>query len=524
MCYAGAAAAQPVRSADPSRPRAPEPSAASYILTPDVITDETGRTITVERGLIFVPENRLVPRARRIAVHFVRFPSVKPRELGRAPVFLLAGGPGWGFTLSDPLVFDEIERLRQTREVVVVSQRGYAAAPGLVPALWVRYDAVPVESLTSAQQRAERDRATLAAALVQWQSAGVDMKGYDILNITDDLRDLRTALGYEQIVLRGCSFGAHWSLAYMKRWPETVERAFLSGVEPLDYGYDSPEWLWASMTRVAQAAEADADVAPHVPAGGIAQALKTVIERLEARPMEVTIRRESNGSDVVIRVGADDLRGLLTSLSLNQRRALENLAQWPRFILEMYKGDYRFLAARVADVRSGRRTESLILPQINHSVSISAVRDARLQAEPASKWLGDINLRERVARSSATTPQVDDRFRSDWQIGVPTLLLAGDYDWSTPVENAEHLATFLTSGHLVRVRGGRHCTETNFDEMPAQLREETARLYGFVDADFRRTSPASFFKSLPTELRLAPIDFAPPTGRSLYEEWLARRP
>jgi pimeloyl-ACP methyl ester carboxylesterase len=239
--------------------------------------------------------------------------------------------------------------------------------------------------------------------------------------------------------------------------------------------------------------------------------------------MEVTIRRTSKGPDAVVPVGADDLRGVLTSLSLNRRRGLENLAQWPRFILEMYGGDYRFLAARVAEVRTGRRTESLILPLINHSVGISAVRAARLRAEPASKWLGDINLRERVARSSATTPQADDRFRSDWRIDIPTLLLAGDYDWSTPVENAEHLATSLTSGHLVRVRGGRHCTETNFDEMPAQLREETARLYGFVDADFRHSSPATFFKSLPNELRLAPIDFAPPTGRSLYEDWLAQR-
>lgn len=513
LCSSGAVA-QPAPSG---------PAAGSYLLTPDVVTDERGRTVAVERGLLFVPENRRVPGSRLIAVHFVRFPSFAPQAAGRAPVFLLPGGPGWGFDLADPLVFDEIERLRRTRAVVYVGQRGFSGEPGLVPELRVRYDALPADTLVTARQRAERDRVTLAAALERWQRLGVDVTGYDILNITDDLHDLRAALGYERIVLRGCSFGSQWSLAYMARWPATVERAFLSGVEPLDYGYDSPQWLWASMARVAAAAEADPDVAPHVPAGGIMQALRTVIARLEARPVSVTIRRTATGADVVVPIGADDLRGVLTSLSLNRRRALENLAQWPRFILELHGGDHRFLAARVAEERARRRSESLILPLLNHSVGISAARDARLQAEPAARWLGDINLRERVARSSATTPQVDDRFRANRRIDVPTLLVAGDYDWSTPIENAEHLATLLPSGHLVRVRGGRHCTETNFGELPAQLQGETARLYRFVDADFARSSPAEFFRTLPGELRLAPIDFAPPTGRSLYEEWLARQ-
>jgi pimeloyl-ACP methyl ester carboxylesterase len=494
-------------------------SAGSYLLTPDVVTDEEGRTVSVERGLVFVPENRRAPDSRLIAVHFVRFPSAQRQEPARAPVFLLPGGPGWDFDFSDPLVFDEIERLRQTREVISVSQRGYSGAPGLVPELRVRYGASAPDTLTSARQRAERDRESLAAALEHWRKLGVDVTGYDILNITDDVNDLRKALGYERIVLRGCSFGSQWSLAYMKRWPETVDRAFLSGVEPLDFGYDSPRWLWASLARVAKAAEADPDLAPHVPEGGLMQALKTVIERLEAQPVKVTIRGPSKGADIVVPVSADDLRGLLTNLSLNQRRALQNLAQWPRFILELYRGDYRFLAVRVLKSRAGERSESLIIALINHSLGISPARAARLMAEPEASWLGDINLKEHVTRGAAPTPQVDDLFRADWRIDIPTLLVAGDYDWSTPVENAEHLSSFLNTGHLVTVRGGRHCSETNHGELASQLPKETKQLYGFVDA----ASPRDFFKTLPAVLSLAPIDFAPLTGRSLYEEWLAGR-
>lgn len=491
----------------------------AVILTPDVIEDEEGRSIEVERGLFFVPENRRRSASRLIAVHFVRFPAVRPASPGRPPVFLLAGGPGWGFDLSDPLVFDEIERLRRTREVVYMSQRGYSGDPGLVSTFEVRYGAVPVDTSISAIDRAELDRATLAAALGQWQTRGMDVAGYDILNITDDLHDLRAALDYDRIVLRGCSFGSQWSLAYMRRWPGTVDRALLSGVEPLDYGYDSPRWLWASMERVAKAAEADADLAPFIPEGGLLEALKTVIARLEAKPAQVAIRFE--GEDVTVPVTAEDLQGLITSLSLNRRRAMENLAQWPRFILEMHAGDYRFLAARIASDRARERSESLILPLLNHSVGISKARATALLAEPEAAWVGDPNVRDRVARASATTPQVDDDFRADRRISVPTLLVAGDYDWSTPVENAEHLASFLDAGRLVTVHGGRHCTETNHGELSAQSAEATARIYGFVDADFDRSTAQAFLATLPDDVTLAPIDFSPPSPASMYEEWLA---
>lgn len=495
----------------------------SYILTPDAITDEEGRTVEVERGLVFVPESRRDPKSRLIAVHFIRFPAIEPAAIARAPVFLLPGGPGWGIDFTDPLFFSEVERLRRTRSVVYVSQRGYSGDPGLVPAMRVRYDAVPIDSITPARVRADRDRATLGIAAERWKRRGIDVAGYDILNITDDLNDLRQALGYDRIILRGCSFGSQWSLAYMRRWPETVDRALLSGVEPLDFGYDSPAALWSSMVRVARAAEADPALAPAIPPGGIMRALSTIVARLDAKPVAVTIRDPDDDRQIVVPIGADDLRAALTGLSLDRRRALDNLAQWPRFILEIYAGDYRFLATRVVRNRRTERSEALILPLINHSVGISAARADRLRREPEARWLGDINLKESVTRSAAPTPQVGDAFRADRRIAIPTLLINEDYDWSTPIENARHLAGLLDRGKLVTVTGGRHCTETNHGELAMQHPERTSALYAFVDADFNRTPASAVLAATPETVALAPIDFAPLGGRSLYDEWLAAR-
>lgn len=498
------------------------PPARTYLLTPDLVIDERNLEVEVERGLLFVPENRRVAGSRLIAVHFVRFPALRPNA-GRAPVFLLPGGPGWDFDLSDPLVFDEIERLRQTRDVIVLSQRGYWGAPGLTPDLKVMFPGRAPDAMISAAEQAKLDRATLGVAFQRWQARGVDLRGYDILNISDDLNDLRTALGYDKIVLRGCSFGSQWGLAYMRRWPQTVDRAMLSGVEPLDAGYDSPQDLWASMSRLAKAAEADPDLAGHIPPGGLMEALKTVISRLEAEPAKVMIAAPSGEGQIVVPVGADDLRSLLTELPFERRRALENLAQWPRFILELHGGDYRFLAARVAQRRGRSRSESLITALINHSVGTGAARAAQLRDEPAARWLGDINLKESVTRSRAPTPQVDDTFRLAPRVDVPTLMIAGDYDWSTPVENADRLSSVLKNGRVVRIQGGRHCSETNFGELSAQAPEITRKLYSFIDADFEQSPARTFFETLPSTVTLATLDFAPVSARSLYDEWLARR-
>ncbi|WP_163332058.1 alpha/beta fold hydrolase, partial [Klebsiella aerogenes] len=60
---------------------------------------------------------------------------------------------------------------------------------------------------------------------------GKDLSGYTIAACADDVDALRQALGYPRIVLVGQSFGSQWSLAVMRRHPQIVTRAILSGVE-----------------------------------------------------------------------------------------------------------------------------------------------------------------------------------------------------------------------------------------------------------------------------------------------------
>jgi hypothetical protein len=155
---------------------------------------------------------------------------------------------------------------------------------------------------------------------------------------------------------------------------------------------------------------------------------------------------------------------------------------------------------------------------IDNSLDITAARDKSLVTAPQVQWLGDINDQYHNTRDLTPTRKVADEFRADWSIDVPVLLLNGDLDWSTPIENARHLRGLLRQGHLIEIGGGTHCTEMS--EVMAQQPALMQKIHSFIDADFTSAPPAHFFSSLPANVALAPLQFQAPTGPSLYEQWL----
>ena len=119
------------------------------------------------------------------------------------------------------------------------------------------------------------------AAVDSFRRKGVDLRGYDVKECADDVNDLRRALDYDQIILVGQSFGSQWSFAVMRRHPEIVARALLTGVEPLDFGYDMPSHVLAAVQRMWWEAEKDPQLKPYLPTGGLMAAAREVLQRLE---------------------------------------------------------------------------------------------------------------------------------------------------------------------------------------------------------------------------------------------------
>jgi uncharacterized membrane protein YdfJ with MMPL/SSD domain/pimeloyl-ACP methyl ester carboxylesterase len=174
-------------------------------------------------GTLVVPENRAEPGSRLIGVKVIR---IKARSAHPgAPIFRLQGGPG-----VTNMKFAKASRLAENHDVVLVGYRGIDSSarldcPEVSSALKRSEDLISQRSYDSYTQ-AFRD---CAARL---QEDGVDLAGYTLPAQVDDLEAARRALGYGRVNLVGESVGTRVAMIYAWRYPRSINRSVMIGVNP----------------------------------------------------------------------------------------------------------------------------------------------------------------------------------------------------------------------------------------------------------------------------------------------------
>jgi pimeloyl-ACP methyl ester carboxylesterase len=196
--------------------------AGDLILDPCTYSTENGN-YAADCGTLVVPENRSDPESRLIAVPVtrIRAQTDQPAE----PVFRLEGGPGktnMNFTMASRFVGE--------RDVVLVGYRGIDSSvrlecPEVESALKHSTDFLSEKSL---QAYADGYRACAA----RLTNNGVDLAGYSVPQRVDDLEAARVALGYDRIDLVSESAGTRTAMIYAWRYPESVQRSVMIGVNP----------------------------------------------------------------------------------------------------------------------------------------------------------------------------------------------------------------------------------------------------------------------------------------------------
>ena len=340
-----------------------------------------------------VPENRAADSSRNIRLYFYRFKARKPS--GRAPVFFLPGGPGgfyndnWVKGLNKkPKGGSNLEAwlYAQNRDVVLVNQRGARLPDKTFQTLFfIAFGSSlsePLDYKTAASPL--RDNAKIA--IDQWTNLGMDLAGYDIKNMVEDINDIRDKLGYEKIALRGTSFGSQWSMSYMREYPEHVDRAVLGGTEPIDHGWDSPQGIWNVLGRLEKHLSASPSRNklgfPDVP---LTEAIKTIVKRLEKEPVVAEIGSQE------FPIGVQDFQRCLLGGIGGHREHRRSFANMPKFVYEVYNEDYDYLAAHVRKRRPSTSAVPLQLLLVDNSLGISKDREKKLEQEPGRRWIGEPN-------------------------------------------------------------------------------------------------------------------------------------
>jgi len=184
-------------------------------------------------GTLVVPENRHDPDSRLIALPVNRIRAESPNP--GTPVFGLVGGPG-----VSNFEFTALTRLAADRDVLLVGYRGVDGSvrldcPEVVDSRESSSDWLSTASL-------ESDAAAFRACADRLRDEGVDLAGYTIPQRVDDLELVRRKLGYGPIDLVGESFGTRIALIYAWRYPKSIDRSVLVGVNPPGH------FLWHAKT------------------------------------------------------------------------------------------------------------------------------------------------------------------------------------------------------------------------------------------------------------------------------------
>ena len=417
--------------------------AGDLILEPCTYTTEDG-TYPADCGTLVVSEDRSDPDARLIALPVTRIHarSADPGE----PIFRLEGGPG-----VTNMTFFDASRVAADHDVVLVGYRGVDGSeqldcPEVTSALRGSTDL-----LSDASFRAYAD--AFRACANRLTSEGIDVTQYGLVQQVDDLEAARVALGYGQVDLLSESAGTRTAMIYAWRYPESVHRSVMIGVNP------PGNYLWdlkvtdEQLARYAEYCSKDAECSERTDdlAATIRRAGADLPDRWYFLPIERSnVRVVSFMGLMESTSAAAPASGLMTLDTWLRAAEGDPSGAWTASVLgdvlfpEMFTwGQY----AAAGSVDSAAAREYFASPPAEGYDNLG-------YAASSFVWGGG-----RLAEAWPTAAGVDE-YAQVRTSQVETLLISGELDFSTPPQiSAEQLLPSLPNGHQVVLAGLGHTVD-----------------------------------------------------------------
>ncbi|HZH43027.1 MAG TPA: alpha/beta hydrolase [Lysobacter sp.] len=399
-----------------------------------------------------VPENPNARSGRTIALNIAWLPVTNEGAATADPVFFLAGGPGQAATDAWPLLDAAFAEVRKNRHVILVDQRGTGRSHALTCRNAEGENAFTEDETESADDAAALQAAAAFAARCA-ASLDADPRFYTTSDAVRDLDTVRAALGAERINLVGGSYGTRVAQQYAMRHPDRVRTLVLDGLVPneLVLGSEHARNLDAALAlQFARCKELSACRARF--GEDLRAQLRTLMQRLEAQPVEVDYRHPETGAPTRGRATA----GTVAALTRMFAYWPEAASLLPLILHEADRGRYEPLMA-TATLVTGQVGE-----QITHGMQLSVIcaEDAdRLRDDPADldtvlgTQLSRVLLAQCKVWPTGTRPA---DFHAPLKSQAPALLLSGEFDPVTPPRYGEQVLKGLPNGRHLVLRGRGH--------------------------------------------------------------------
>ena len=221
------------------------PSAGSYVSKSGIFKTYSGE-YPADFGTISVSENRQDSSSRIIHLPVIRIHSGLENPL--EPIFYLSGGPG-----TSNMKWIPPDTLLADHDFVMVGYRGVDGSvvldcPEVAEAMKTDDDLLSESSL-------KRMADAWNTSAQRLQKTGIDLNGYTIPEVIEDNETVRKVLGYKQIDLLSESYGTRIAYFYGVNYPESICRSVMIGVNPPGHFVWNPQttdsllnyynWLWS---------------------------------------------------------------------------------------------------------------------------------------------------------------------------------------------------------------------------------------------------------------------------------------
>ena len=468
--------APPVRTSGLARaqPYVPvwQPVACKHTLVPQS---------TTYCGYLIVPERRSNPTGPTVKVYHTIMPALDG-STNHVPLMYVTGGPGASTAGAVSLFEDPTgpagiyrQRFGATRDLIIIDQRGTNQS---IPALYCSDELAPTrdEVYGSDFELAANLRVNaLSRCRDRWVQQGVNLSGYNELEVAADIADFLSVRQIPKINLYGASWGTRVSMQVMKLYPQLLNAVVIDSILPPEL---DPFVAEVQGTQHGMQALIDNSVGDYPL---IASYISTILTRLRAAPVNVIgyhyadgggscSAPGSGGEPHLVHVTADKFIDYLA----NQLRSTPYCGNLPQNIKYIYDQQrYDFLADNwissmdfsfsAGDGSTGAAADGLFQSAFAANDAFFAtpldVFDNILQrvTDPSlAEWLANSFVyREACMLGVWPVDSLPASVRDPVVSSIPTLMLVGGLDVATPsifsrpseAGLSNHVYYEITSGH-----------------------------------------------------------------------------
>jgi pimeloyl-ACP methyl ester carboxylesterase len=424
-----------------------------------------------DSGSMIVLENRKDPDSRQIRIPILRIKSLDTSS--HTPVFWLSGGPGQSNLHSSLHDF-----VLSRHDHVMVGYRGVDGeaslnCPEVIRALEDAGDILSGDAIAAVST-------AFGSCAGRISSQGIDLSGYTVADVVDDIEETRKALGYDKINLLSESYGTRVAYLYALKYGDRIDRMIMIGANPPGGMVWNPYQNDSLLVRYGELWKQDPDSRAIHP--DLVEAFRTVNRNFPKRWLFFPIHEGT----VKASVNAFLFHKETAAQAFDAYAAAANGDASGLWLIS-------FIGGRIFPdiVNWGENASKAV------SLDFDSTRDYLHELNPPDALIGaplGAFLWAPAQKGDWPVTMVDASLRRVQRCAVSTLFLSGSLDFSTPAENVERffMPNFPNGHHVVLSEAG-HVSDLWQSQPAATHRLLTTFLEtGTIDTSLVRYAPVSF--------------------------------